>query len=109
MSQRLNIVIRRRVNSGSPRLGLTAAHALDPNSVPLVGERGWVLVSGDRRMRTKPAEASALKAAGVTALFLGPFWRKIGIKEQAAWLLGHWNKIDAQLKELSSGSSAKIQ
>ncbi len=83
--------------------------AKDEDFIPLVGQRGWVLISGDKHMRTKPAEAMALKAASVTALFFGPFWQRLGFKEQAAWLLRHWDRIDAQVKDLSPGSSAKVQ
>ena len=52
-----------------------------------------VFVSADRKIRTKAVEATLLKEANVTSLFLGPFWSKMGLWEQAAWLVKQWPKI----------------
>lgn len=31
---------------------------LDTEWIPIVGERGWVVITNDRRLRTRPAEAA---------------------------------------------------
>jgi hypothetical protein len=31
---------------------------LDPDWIPIVGDRGWVVITSDKRLRTRPAEAS---------------------------------------------------
>lgn len=83
--------------------------AKDVDFIPIIGQRRWILVSGDKHMRTKPAEAVALKAHNVTALFLGRFWSKLSFKAQAAWLLRYWDRIDQGATNLAPGSSAMIQ
>lgn len=55
----------------------------DVDWLPEIGRRGWVLITHDRSIRTRPAEARALRASVVTAIFLGRFWRTTGRWEQA--------------------------
>lgn len=59
-----------------------------------IGQRGWVLITHDRGITTKSAEARALRASGITAIFIGRFWGKTRRWEQFQWLVKHWPKIE---------------
>ncbi|MDQ7839473.1 MAG: hypothetical protein RDU83_00425 [bacterium] len=83
--------------------------AKDRDFIPQLQGSGWVIVSGDRHITTRPPEARALRASGVTALFLGPFWRKLSLKEQAAWLLRNWDKIDKTTTSYRQGTIARVK
>ncbi|ORV90762.1 hypothetical protein AWC11_12060 [Mycobacterium interjectum] len=42
----------------APVDALLPAGILDPDWIPIVGDRGWVLITVDRRLRTRPYEAT---------------------------------------------------
>lgn len=44
---------------------------LDKDWLPVVGERGWLLITKDRNIRYNRAERRALQIAGVRAFFMG--------------------------------------
>ena len=60
----------------------------------LRNRRDIVFISTDTSQWTREAEARAIKQAGITALYFGPFFMKLGMKDlsQAAWLMKHWTK-----------------
>ena len=49
---------------------LFAPDAADTEWLPVVGERGWALLTKDKAIRTRPIERDALMSAGVRAFFL---------------------------------------
>ena len=61
--------------------------------LPRLKDTGWVFVTADTRITTRPVEAAALKESDVTALFLGPFWAKLTLWPQVAWLV-KWTTRD---------------
>jgi predicted nuclease of predicted toxin-antitoxin system len=56
--------------------------------------RECVLISGDRHIRSRPLEVTALRESRVTALFLDRFWSKQSFWQQAAWLVARWPLIE---------------
>lgn len=45
----------------------------------------------DDRQKTREGEAKALRDAGLTALWLGPFWSKKTFWDQAKWIITRWS------------------
>jgi hypothetical protein len=45
------------------------------------------IVGPDMRQLTRSHEARELKAAGISAVYFGPFYSKFELWEQAAWLV----------------------
>ena len=82
---------------------------LDSDWIPEIGKRGYVLVTWDRKTRTRPAEAEALRKHGVTTIYLGEFWKKLQFWDQAAWLARHWPKIEEFVTGCDQGTVAEIQ
>lgn len=84
----------------------------DIKDVPLfkeLGGRDLVFVSDNRTQLTRVAEARELKKAGITSLYLEPFWNKLGFWAQAAWLIKHWPAIDAYASVIERGTCASIK
>ena len=84
------------------------ANITDPDFLTAIAGRAAVFVTGDRKMTTRPHELAALKASGVTALFLGPFWSKLGFWKQAAWLVHRWPALDSFSNVVARGTFAEI-
>ena len=86
------------------------AEAKDPEFLPKVKERSWILVTGDRRMRRRGSpEALALAKARVTALFLDSFWDGMTLRQQAAWMVVYWEKVDDAVRGLQPGTQVKVR
>ena len=63
---------------------------------------GSCIVSGDERMRDRPAERAALQAAGIVAVFPpeGRFWGPLRLYGQAAFLI-RWFPVIVELAQQS--------
>jgi hypothetical protein len=70
---------------------------------------GMVLMTADISQATRVQEARALKEAGVTTLFLGPFWSKLKFWDQAVWLVRRWPRIDGFASNVTKGTCAEIK
>jgi hypothetical protein len=68
-----------------------------------------VFISCDRRQTTRDLEAQALRASGLTAIYLGPFWVKMKFWPQASWLVRHWPTIDAFASSVVPGTFAEVK
>lgn len=62
----------------------------DVDFLRALGGSDYVLVSLDRRQLTRIAEASALRAAGISAMYFGPFYSDLGFWKQAEYLVRFW-------------------
>lgn len=82
---------------------------LDEDWIPVLQSTGWVIVTGDTRIRKKRAEAIALQVSGLTALFLFPTFSNFTLWPQAAWLVQHWPSIDAFVQQAQQGTLARIE
>jgi len=98
-------------------LGVAAMHqsdhfpsgTLDTVWIPEIGRREYVLITWDRKTRTRPAEAEALRTFGVTTIYLGPFWGKKQFWAQATWLVKHWPGTEDHVRGCMPGTVAMLQ
>ena len=77
----------------------------------LRNRRDIVFISVDTSQWTRQEEARAIKQAGITALYFGPFFQKMGNKSlaQAIWLMKHWPKIKGYAEGAVRGTCAEIK
>lgn len=80
----------------------------DENLLTQLAGRDVVFVTGDRKMLRRPQELKALKAAGISVLFLGPFWSKMGFWSQAEWWIRRWHLIDGFARGAVKGTFAEV-
>lgn len=66
--------------------------------IPEVGGRGWIIVAGDQRILTRPAEWVAPKKAHVVAYFVYRGFPQQKILQQARWLIKHWDNVEQHAK-----------
>lgn len=76
---------------------------LDTEWIPLVGDRGWVVITNDRHLRTRPVEAELAIAHKLKVVHLHG---KVG--GQSAWdqltrLVVRWPSIEQQQEESPEG------
>ncbi len=76
---------------------------LDTDWIPIVGDRGWVVITNDRRLRTRPVEAELAIAHKLKAVHLHG---KVG--GQSAWaqltrIAARWPAIERQHEKAPEG------
>ena len=71
--------------------------------------RDIVFVTYDSKQRTRILEAREIKAAGITALWLEPFWGKMKHWDQAIWLIRRWPLIDQFAGSVVKGTCATVK
>ncbi|MCA1704098.1 MAG: hypothetical protein LC808_12870 [Actinobacteria bacterium] len=52
----------------------------DPDWIPVVAARGWVVITNDRHIRTRPGEAEQARDAGLLCVCLRPT-----VKDASSW------------------------
>jgi predicted nuclease of predicted toxin-antitoxin system len=67
-------------------------------------EGNWVVVSGDPKIRRKPAERTVFIDAKLTTFFLAPGWTNCTFWDQAQLLVRWWPKIREQAKLVEAGT-----
>jgi PIN like domain len=76
---------------------------LDSEWIPIVGDRGWVMITNDQRIRTRPSEAPLAIAHRLKVIHL-----KGNVGMQTAWaqairLFSRWEGIDNHLSNNPDG------
>jgi hypothetical protein len=74
-----------------------------------LADKDYVFLSEDRKQLTRIAEATELRAAGISAIYFGPFWNKLAFWGQAAFLVKHWSTIDSVQRGLAKGSIVELK
>ena len=75
----------------------------------LRNRRDIVFVSTDTSQWTRTEEARAIKAAGITTLYFGPFFQRKLLWDQAVWLMRRWLKIKGFAEGAAKGTCAEIK
>jgi hypothetical protein len=79
----------------------------DEDWIPAVGERRWVIVTGDRHIRKNPVERLALEEARLIAFFLRRDIHKTKW-EQATWFTRYWQKIERVAERADPGTGYEV-
>jgi hypothetical protein len=80
----------------------------DVEFLPLLKGSGMVLITSDKHMKTREAEALALHEAGITALFFRPFFIQMDLLSQAAWLTKNWRRIEEFVANSRAGTVGEV-
>lgn len=68
----------------------------------------WIVVTCDQHIQTRKAEARALQASGVSAVFINPFFANLLLIKKGEGLLRHWQKIMAWAEESPAQSYCQV-
>ena len=83
--------------------------ATDLTWIPqLASERDWIIVSGDCKIRDKPAERKIFFEAKLTTFFLAKGWINAELWEQASLLIRWWPKLREQATLVEAGTVIEI-
>jgi hypothetical protein len=97
-------------------LGVDARHlqddfppdTLDVDWIPEVGKKGWVVVTGDRRISKKPPERKALQEANVIAVFMAKGFTSKKIFDLVSSFIKWWPEIEYAVSRVTSGTSLEV-
>ena len=85
------------------------ANTKDPDWIPEIGAKGWIVVSGDAKMAQFRVHRQALEENRVTIVFLPKSLFRKTIIEQKAWISLNFHKIHAFVSTLSEPSAVRVQ
>lgn len=75
---------------------------LDLDWMPVIGLRGFVVVTRDRRIRTRPAELQAYHEHGIRSVWIGAK-RDLGPREQMELFLEHEDRLRREIVKRGPG------
>ncbi|MFT3969109.1 MAG: hypothetical protein QM695_02235 [Micropruina sp.] len=75
---------------------------LDLDWMPLIGRRGLIVLTRDRRIRTRPAELAAYLEHGIRSVWIGAK-RDLGPQDQLVLFMRHEVQLRRQIIKLGSG------
>jgi hypothetical protein len=94
----LAIVRKDVVHPGHPSCPELPQGVLDPDWLPVVGQRGWAVIMRDKRIRSRPIERQRLLDNGVRAFCLTSAGNRTSW-EMLEILVRHWDRIAQQAAE----------
>lgn len=71
-------------------------------------EGGWIIVSGDSNIRSKPAERQVFSRSKLTTFFLAKGWMNMTYWDQAYLLVRRWPQVRLEAQRLKPGSCLEI-
>jgi len=92
--------------------GVDAVHLRDEFSdrgiddviwIPEIGRRGWILVTGDLRIRRRKAEKVVFQRAGIVTFFLAQEYNNKSALNRIKWIVNQWEAIEAAVATAQQG------
>ncbi len=68
-----------------------------------IGKLGWPALTYDRKIAAKPSEREALKAAGLTIVFVKNSILHLPEKKQVAFFIEHWDTMVEEVARARAG------
>lgn len=75
---------------------------LDLDWMPIVGERGYVVITRDKHIRTRPAELRAYLEHGIRSVWLGTK-QDLGPRDQLELFLAHEFRLEREITKRGPG------
>ena len=102
LGKALAVARRDVVHTGHPLIPDAPPGALDPEWIPAVADRGLVVISRDKRIRTKPAEVALLREHALRVFWLAGK-RDLSTWDQLGRVLRRWGDIERTIDEHGAG------
>lgn len=90
------------VYPGHESLADVPVGALDLEWMPIIGARGLIVITRDRRIRTRPAELTAYRENGIRSVWIGAK-RDLRPQDQAELFLANEDRLRRQIIKLGGG------
>jgi hypothetical protein len=89
--------------------GKFTADTPDTEWITSLGEEGgWIIVSGDLRIRKRPREREVLRAAKLTAFFMAETFVNQPAWEQVRWMIDKWPLIADMAGRVAPGAAFMV-
>ena len=97
-------------------LGVDACHLQDSfpadtddvEWLPVIGGKGWVVITGDRGISKKPAERRVLEEANVIAVFMAKGFTTKPIFELVSLFIRWWPEIERAVGRVKLGTALEV-
>jgi hypothetical protein len=76
--------------------------------LPEASRHGWIVITGDQNIRTRPAERVALEQANLITFFAYKGFTKQGRWDQVIWIVKHWRAIETHAGKSPRGMSYEV-
>jgi hypothetical protein len=84
------------------------ANTPDIDWLPEIGRKGWVVVTGDRRISKKPPERKALEEANVIAVFMAKGFTLKKRFDMVSSFIKWWPDIERAVAHVKPGTSLEV-
>ena len=85
-----------------------APNTMDVDWIPEVSRKGYVLITGDGRIRKGGAERAALEQSRLRAIFFYNGYTNLNIWEQVAFIVRLWPAIDSEAQRMKPGETRHL-
>ena len=85
-----------------------ATNTKDEVWLSAIAERGWVLITADDGIRTRPAQRDALTQSRIITFFLPGSFASSGRWEQVRWIAVYWERIEKAARKAKPGDLFRI-
>jgi hypothetical protein len=75
----------------------------DREWIPIVAERGWILVTGDHRITRRREERRIFRESKLTTFFLAKEYNNKTARVRIRWIFNQWEKIEAAAQKATPG------
>jgi hypothetical protein len=80
----------------------------DVDWLPEVGRKGWIVITGDRRISKKPPERKALEEANVIAVFMAKGFTSKQIFDLVSTFIKWWPDMERAVGRVKPGTSLEV-
>lgn len=112
ISPRLAKAIHALVESEHEVVALRDRFRSDTPDTEWIGELGrqggWIIISGDLRIRKRPQELAVWRTARLTTFFMASGFQSETQWEQARWMVGKWPEIVDLASRVAPGAAFRV-
>ena len=80
----------------------------DEKWLPVIGQLGWILITGDHNIKRRKAEKQAFEAARLISFFVSKEYNNKHATKRIAWILNQWEAIHVLAAEASPGDTFTV-
>lgn len=85
------------------------SNIIDVSWLPVIAMQGdFRILTGDGRIRKKPAEKHQLELTGLPVIFVFNRYTALSLEDQVTWIVNHWDAIVAEFAQMGKGQTRYI-
>jgi hypothetical protein len=82
---------------------------LDTIWIPYVAKQGWIAVTVDKRVKTKPHERELVESTGIRMVHIAGGFEQLPRWPQIRWFVNHWEDIAKETAKCKEGEQFTVR